>query len=311
MSRYCPGSDSEPILRAAEHWKSVGLNSNGSVFDKGEVWSLANLEELEKRYVNKLDPGQGNFLAKLEGQLKVSDAAVKLLAAEMIWVMYLCPSNITVETKKKNIQIIWEWSSESFPEDSEWVTYEMLNGIGSGGPGFLTLYWKEFSYFVRVMLALKRHAVRERETMLTDPWTFAEWLEQFEVNEYRQLRHMLLFLLFPDVFERIFGGKHRKNIVQNFTGKTPAQVNGLSRLEIDRILFEIRRKSEAKYETKVLDFYVPPLSSVWREDKRQAFLFSWNPNRWDWPTFAEERLATRDSQFVAHDWSCSNSGSQR
>ncbi|MCY4127732.1 MAG: AAA family ATPase [Gammaproteobacteria bacterium] len=311
MSRYCPGSHSEPILRAAEHWKGTGLFSDGSVFDNGSLWTLANLKELEERYVNQLDPREGNFLAKLESQLESSNPPVKLLAAEMIWVMYLCPSNITVETKKKNIQVIWEWSGELFPENSEWISNEILSGIGSGGPGFLALYWKEFSYFVRVMLAIKGQAERERESVLVDPWVFAEWLQQFEVNEYRQLRHMLLFLLFPDVFERIFGGNHRKDIVQSFRGMTSAEFNGLSRLETDHILFEIRQESETMYETKVLDFYVPPLSSVWREDKRQAFLFSWNPNRWDWPSFAEDRLATRDGQFVVHDWSCNNRDARR
>ena len=298
MSRYCPGSDSEPILRAAEHWKSVALNSNGSVFEKGNVWTLANFEELEKRYVNQLDTGQGNFFEKLYSQLEHTDPLVKLLAAEMVWFMYLCPSNITKDTKLKNVQIVWNWSGELFPSDSKWLTNEILSGIGSGGPGFLALYWKEFSYFVRVMLAIKRQAEHERESVLADPWGFAEWLQQFEVNEDRQLRHMFLFLLYPDVFERIFGGSHRREIVQSFRAMAPVQSKGHSRLEIDRILFEIRQESQAKYGTKLLDFYAPPLSGVWREDKRQTFLLSWNPSRWDWPSLAEDRLATHEDQYV-------------
>ena len=306
MSRYCPGSNSEPILRAAEHWKSVGLESDGSVFRNAALWTLSNFGDLEKHYVNQLDSGQGSFLDKLEGQLEGSGPEVKLLASEMVWVMNLCPLNITPDTKKKNIRMIWEWSRESFPNDSEWIGDSMLDGIGSGGPGFLTLYWKEFSYFIRVMLAFKGQSEKERESLLTNPWEFAEWLELFEANEHRQLRYMLLFLLFPDVFERIYGGKHRKKIVQSFTRISSTEVNRLSRLEIDRILLDIRRESEEKYGTKELDFYELPLYDVWREDERKTWLLSWNPKVWVWNTLADERSATRNGHEVVHEWSCRN-----
>ena len=293
-------------MRAAERWKFRGLHSDASVFDAGSLWTAANFEELERRYVQRLDQGKGSFLEKLERQLEGCDSAVKQLAAEMVWVTYLCPNNLNVETKRKNVQTIWKWSRESFSDDAEWVNNTVLDGIGSGGSGFLALYWKEFSYFICVMLEFKRRSETERGKLLTHPWEFAEWLQQFEIDGHRQMRYMLLFLLFPDVFERIFGGAHRKTIVQSFGRLPSSQIKDLTRLDIDRMLFDIRLENEGKYGTKDLDFYERPLFDVWNEDERKTWLLVWNPKLWKWDTLEDERSATHKGDEVVHEWSCRN-----
>jgi len=58
MSRYCGEKIVEPILRAAQHWKEVALRTDGSVFDAGALWSLPNLEALNRRFVNQPDEGE-------------------------------------------------------------------------------------------------------------------------------------------------------------------------------------------------------------------------------------------------------------
>jgi 5-methylcytosine-specific restriction protein B len=76
---------------------------------------------------------------------------------------------------------------------------------------------------------------------------------------------MLVFLLFPDSFERIFGGGDRANIVLAFTDIDRASLNRLTSLEIDRKLWEIRASQEREYRTQDLDFYLPPLRSRWEQ----------------------------------------------
>jgi hypothetical protein len=63
--------------------------------------------------------------------------------------------------------------------------------------------------------------------------------------------------------KRTFAGTDRRQIVISFTGKSKAEVDSLSNLEIDRELLQIRRAQEEKYSTKELDFYTPPLSGLW------------------------------------------------
>lgn len=75
-------------------------------------------------------------------------------------------------------------------------------------------------------------------------WAFAEWLSNIPEADTRQLRHMLLFLLFPDDFERIFGGTDRRAIVAAFTQKPISEVKKLNPIAIDQELHRIRQKAE-------------------------------------------------------------------
>ncbi len=306
MSRYCAEKNAGPILSAAEHWKKVALLVDGSVFDVDKVWTLSNLDVFNEEFVENLDAGSGNFFEKLETQLQAGSPQVKQLAAEMMWFMFLCPSNITTTTKREGIQTIWDWSETPFSTDSQWLNDEVLAGVGSAGTGFNTNRWRELVFFIKAMIAFKKLSQFQQTETLEDVSAFAQWLEQIPDCNNRQFRHMILFLLFPDEAERIFGGTDRKKIVMAFTGKKRAQINDLSAWKIDRQLAQIRREKEIEYGTKELDFYEEPLRALWADRKSETWLFSWNPNNWKWETLADDRVATHKGETITHRWACSN-----
>jgi 5-methylcytosine-specific restriction enzyme B len=130
MSRYCGQTNSEPILRAAEHWRLQALQKDGAVFSDKPLWSLNTLSQIKEYFVNRLDEGEGTFLEKLRSQLAPASPEAKKLAAEMLWVMLLCPSSITPGTKRDNISHVWSWSGETLALDSPWLANPVLEGIG-------------------------------------------------------------------------------------------------------------------------------------------------------------------------------------
>jgi 5-methylcytosine-specific restriction protein B len=263
LSRYCGNRDPLPIFRAAEHWCTQALRGDGSVFSERALWRLEYLEAIEQYYVNKIDETDRTFLEKLKEQLTPTAPETNELVAEMLWVMLLCPSNIRAEKKREDVNLVWSWSGQELPGDLPWLSNQTLEGIGSAGQSFSFNRWRELTFFVRFMLACKRLDPSERDRLLQNGWSFAEWLKGIPEEQSRQLRHMILFLLFPDQFERSFAGTDRRQIVVSFTGKSNAEVDSLSPLEIDRELLQIRRTQEEKYSTKELDFYLPPLSGLW------------------------------------------------
>lgn len=262
MSRFCGEHDSEPILRAAEHWRDACLVSGHSVFTDQGLWGAGPLEELFNYFVSKPDLGEGKFLAKFQEQLAPTSPAAKMLAAEILWVMYLCPSSLTPSRKVKTITEVWSWSGSELPA-SDWLKAEVLGGIGSAGPGFNQNQWREISFVVNMARGLLTLDAQLRAALLKDPWKFAEWLKQVEEWDRRQFRHMVLFLLFPDHFERIFGGVDRKTIVTTFSGKPKKEIARLDPVGIDRALTEIRGRLEMEHGTSMLDFYVSPLKEKW------------------------------------------------
>lgn len=266
MSRYCGLDQVSAVLAAAEHWREVALLRDGSVFTDRQLWTLEGMESLEAHFINNLDEGQGGYWEKLRGQLEPTPPSVKQLAAEMNWLMLLCPSNVQALKKRQDILNVWQSSGDQFPDSaSQWLDDATLAGIGSAGPGFNNHRWRELSYCINFCLAFKRLSSSDRIELLRDGWRFGEWLESIPDSSSRQLRHMLLYLLFPDNFERIFGGGDRKSVLLAFGGVDQALANGMTPLQIDRALLRIRGELAREYATEELDYYFPPLESRWKQ----------------------------------------------
>lgn len=272
MSRYCAEIDSTPVLAAAAQWRDLALISDGSVFTSEAIWTLPNIETIERHFVQNLDYGEGNFLGKLRSQLAPTAPQVKQLAAEMLWLMLLCPRNTLPPKKRSTILEIWTWSERAWPESAaHWLSDEVLGGIGSAGPGFNNHRWRELVFLINAVLAFKRLPHDERTRLATDGWAFAEWLGNVPDSAARQLRHMLTYLLFPDDFERVFAKGERREIALALSGLGQKVVNQMSPIELDRTINRVRSELEAKYQTRELDFYRPPLVEQWKpQDFRTA-----------------------------------------
>lgn len=264
MSRYHPERDIVPILEAAQFWKRRCLQEAGSIFEDLGVWSDRNIGDLRRFFVENPDEGEGRFIEKLERQLKGADSGVKQLTSEMTWFMLLCPSNIGSENKRDTVRRIWSWSGRDLPANPSYLSDALLAGIGSAGTAFNTARWRELAYFVRVVEAFRKLDTKQRATLLQDGWALAEWLDPLPDSRSRQLRHMLMYLLFPDTSERIFGGTDRRKVVRAFSGLTGPGVRSLRPSQIDRELHKIRTRAEEQNQTTALDFYEDPLRGIWK-----------------------------------------------
>nr|WP_315596599.1 DUF3578 domain-containing protein [uncultured Cupriavidus sp.] len=266
MSRYCGDDDSKPILEAAAHWRDTALLGRGSVLTSEQLWTSSALELLDEHFVQKPDLSDSKFLEKLEQQLAPVEGSVKQLVAEMMWLLYLCPSSLTAAHKRKTVQAIWSWSGEPSPTGSRWLDDDILAGVGSAGPGFNQNQWRELVFLINFLRRFYELSADDRSALMEDGWKFDEWLRQVPDWEARQFRHMLLFLLFPDDFERIFGQNDRKTIVRHFSKRERREVNRMDAFQLDRELLAIRRRLEVERGTTQLDYYVPPLKGEWRSE---------------------------------------------
>lgn len=262
MSRYCGTDNSEPILRAAAEWRERSLVGAGSVFSAEQLWNRSNIESLRHHFIDAADEGEGGFLDKLETQLLPAEPQVKRLASEMLWLLFLCPNNINPETKKEQITTVWQWSNRPLPQ-SDALSTPVLEGIGSGGPGFHFFRWKELAFLIEVMLAFRDLNEEQRERLLANGSALSEWLAKQPEGEARQFRHMLLYLLFPDEFERIFSLSDKRAVVQAFEALSPEEVQRIEAARVDEAIFKVRKELEEKYKTTELDFYTPPLVTQW------------------------------------------------
>ncbi|HBR6268618.1 TPA: AAA family ATPase [Klebsiella pneumoniae] len=267
MSRYTGEEQAEQILKAASEWRQRCLINGGSLFSNKNLWNSQYLAEIERDVVNSQLELEGNFMHRLKEQLASVSPEAKQLTAEMLWLLFLCASNISIRTKREQITTIWELADEALNTDNPMLEDMVLSGVGSAGTGFNTFRAREFAYLTNVLKALLTQPLAERETRLSDGFSFAEWLSAIPENASRQFRHMLMFMLYPDDFERIFSSNDRRTIIRAFK---PQQKEELSAVAMDRALLEIRREQEEKQNSRQLDFYVPPLSEIWQKREEPA-----------------------------------------
>ena len=120
-----------------------------------------------------------------------------------------------------------------------------------------------------------------------DHEAFCAFLDKVPSVDGRQLRQILPHLLFPDHYERISSPRHKREILEGFDVATRKDIRKMRISELDAHLLALRRKLETELGREI-DFYEPDIEKRWR-DSGATYLVSWNPSRWDWDTFAQDR----------------------
>lgn len=172
---------------------------------------------------------------------------------------------VTRVKKLDRIRTVWEWSGTELPED-HWALGDVLDGgMISPGTFYLVQQWREFNFIITMMLDWYSRSIGQRESLLHDPWGFAEWVDGHKGDRRRQFRHAFLFLLFPDEFEDIVTLRHKKDIVKAFieeADETP-DVDSMEPIDLDRALLTVRRRLEDESPNEEIYFYEPSLKERW------------------------------------------------
>ena len=281
-------SDANEVFDAMHAWREKCFFDNGSMFGEHILWTANNIKKLQNALDNRAFRDEGlPFMEELKRQLKPTSPEVIQLAAEAFWVCLLLPKMKSSRKKIERIQTIWEWSDVGF-RDSRYIRNQVLSGIayrGKSNPKHLQeiesllllnnpLSGSKISrrfYLQRYLLEtaerIKKLPGSDKRKLKEDAWEFAGWLDRevYKHGPAKQRRHVTLYLLFPDHFERCFHTQHKKDIVNSFRNRLPedAQPRDEEPLTLDRALYRIRQSLEEEYAGEPLDFYYPPLSDQW------------------------------------------------
>jgi hypothetical protein len=274
MARFSEWKTISEIFTAAEYWKTTCLLDEGSVFSDGRIWTPQNFDNFQRYFVDSPILGQQRFIEKLRKQLEPASADTKKLAAEVIWFMWLFPSNIGREVKVSRVREIWGLSGDSLDPANRFLTSPLEQGIGSAGPAFNTRFAQELSFTIGVFGAWKKLDNTVRSSLLADGWAFANWIDPIAGDGEYQIRHMILYLLFPDQYERISSWGQKRQIIKVFSDTTGVE-SALETIKLepydspavqmDKRLLAIRGVLEGNHRGIELDFYREPIKSMWEK----------------------------------------------
>ncbi len=264
MARYTE-HDTSKIYRVADAFRANCLLRDGSLlFDGASVWRPDTLDRIHKEFVATPDEGDRSFIVKFKDQIGQAGQEVVRLAAEILCVYFLFPSNVGGPRKRQVVNEVLGWPGAGLP-GSHLVSGAFSNGIGSGGQGYNTRRPFEIAFLIDFVIAWKKLPLDRQAKVAADPWLFQEFIDSIEEAESKQLRHMLLYLLFPDHFERIASSAHKRRIIKAFSGLVSTEPE-----DEDRAILAIRGELEKLLPNQQLDFYWSPLREAWYDDSEGA-----------------------------------------
>ena len=287
------------VLTAAERWKQACLVRGGSLFGDEQLWTADRFRPLRTYFVERPDEGSGSFVEKLVRQLEPAPPETRRLAAEVTWLYYLIVHSSAVSPARKldRIRTVWEQSGVHLP-DNHWALDAPLDqGVCHPGQGYLSHQWREFAFIVKIMLDWLSLSGPGRAALLDDPWRFAKWLDGQADADRRQFRHALLFLLFPDAFQRSMSTEHKRRIVETFGEDDVSRDVDL--IDLDRALLAIVERLRNEEAVPEIDFYRAPWAERWRRGDATT---SGGDDRVDEASadmWYRERFGTADTWLIA------------
>jgi 5-methylcytosine-specific restriction protein B len=264
MARFTE-TDTTKIYQAANAFRANCLLADGSLlFDGVPVWRPEVLDRMHKAFVATPDEGDRSFIVKFKDQVGQAGQEVVRLAGEILCIYFLFPSNVGGTRKRQVVNEVLGWIGDNLPE-SHLVSGAFTHGIGSGGQGYNTRRPFEIAFLIDFVIKWKKLSGERQALVAADPWLFQELVDSIEDAESKQLRHMLLHLLFPDQFERIASSNHKRRVIKAFSGLAESQPDNE-----DRAILAIRRELEKLLPNRQLDFYRSPLVEAWYDDSEGA-----------------------------------------
>jgi 5-methylcytosine-specific restriction protein B len=256
-----------PVIAAYDAWAAQCLVGDGSALSGDSLWTPDHIAEVRRAFVEHPDLGQDDFMTKLKNQMKQASPGAKQLMAEMLWALLLFPSNVKPATKRGHVRDIWELSGKELNEGHPLLSDDVLQGIGSGGPGFNNHRWRELVFLIECATSLKQKDPPERKQILGEYDAFMSWMDTVPQQGRRQLRLMWRFFAFPDRVERMSSSGDRLAVLQGFDVAPGAELSKWNDRQIDDALFALRNKLEADNPGAILDFYQSPLWERWRTEE--------------------------------------------
>ena len=259
------------ILVATEAWRKRCLMSDGSIFSDKPLWTPANINELLDRFTgDNVIKGGESFYDKLKKQLENARPEVTQLAAETLWFLYLVPWSATnPKSKRDKIRQVWEWSGHPLPE-SDYLEDQTLRGIARPGRAYVQYLYLELRFLLHITAQWKLlpSAQQDKLSRKNAAWEFAQWIDSLTKNR-RQIRHALLFFLFPDYFERCISYGDKWMIVEKLGLRLSEDLRPNRKkspiVDVDRAIYGIRQSLEEEYEDTPLDFYYSPIIEMWKK----------------------------------------------
>ena len=269
---------SPQVYEVANEFRVRCLEQSASLlWDRPNIWTIDNLRLIQTHFVDAPDTTELDFWSKLKGQFRGLPAECFMILSDAL-VVYSLPSlTMTREKKVSFLERVHEIGGPEPPELDERVVRALGQGLIHTTLRYHAKYM-ELWLLIRFALNLKEKAA---QSILADPWDTARFLDEClysfrPIDRAYEMRHALLHLLCPDVFESVISTRHKTQIIDAFL--TSSEIEAVKKehsferqspIVLDRLLLKVRQRLQSQNPGSDVDFYSPEIEKQWRKEKKE------------------------------------------
>lgn len=257
----------QPLYDAFHLFQERCLQQDRSlIWPDQPIWTIANLQRWKTQVIDSPNlEGELNFNEKLEQQLVGAPPILWGLAADLHYVYYLPSANITLATRLRNIGWAAQKSGLTLPPENDPIWAAQKNGF--------TRTTQKYHFRYAQLHLLAAFALRLKEQgnavqILTDATQVQSMLDEIlegipaKGDRAYDLRHAILYLMFPDQYERIISTAHKEKIVGRYI-----KLVSDPHTDLDTRLLQIRQSlAGTQPNGQNFDFY-KDLKQEWNPDE--------------------------------------------
>lgn len=249
--------DLQPLAIAVDMFRDAAFGrEGGSLFTPSNpVWTLANLQEMKRRFLDSPDTTSASFEEKFKKQLAGADDGVLQLAAEALYVYFMVAEQFLSRTKLGGVRTVLGWMQRQVQIPPELVA-AAERGLTNTGTFYNTNKPFQIMYLLRAALAWRTLDSAARDAALAEPWEFKKFVKTVPEERGKPMRMALLHMVFPDAFEIIISSDHKRRICRVF-----AEYAG-NEEDTDRKLRNIKQALNLPPKN-IYSFYREELTAKW------------------------------------------------
>lgn len=243
----------------------AGLGRADSLLTPGRpVWTIDNLDELTRLYVDKPDESDRGFFEKLHDQLTGAAPDAVQLFAELLILNVLPIVNVGGVLKVKQVKEVLAMSATpvDLPDDVEAALAG--GGVFHGGQAFTTYRWAQLVYLIELAQHFKSLPEARLLDVMAEPIPFREEVNAVPTGQAAQ-RQSLLYLAFPLFFLPVVKFEHRKAIRDGLAPDFLTTPTGDVDADLSAI-YEAITDSEGGH----VDLYGEPWLSRWQKPNKES-----------------------------------------
>jgi Cdc6-like AAA superfamily ATPase len=269
MDRWKP----EQILQAFQEFVQRCLIGQSSlILPERQAWTFANTSSVKRRLVDNPQLQELTFEEKLQLQMENASSDEWLVLADAHFVYYLISGSMKAETKLKQIKWLAEQGGFRLPPDDAPVWIPLKHGITHTGQRYHLRY-------LQLWLILMFAEALKKESNLEEKLQDGMYVQNLLDNLLKSIpssrdraydmRHTLLFLMFPNSYESIISTSDKEKIVEAFKDRIKGPVPS----DLDEALYRIREVLTPEYDKdgRRFTFYDEPLN-FWKHSKAPVAL---------------------------------------